>query len=71
MALVVSDEDQRRLVSTLSALLSPLASPSPERWFERITAELKLLLRADTSQVALVLHGHAHTFSADCPPLAK
>ncbi|HEY8310294.1 MAG TPA: hypothetical protein VIG47_07045, partial [Gemmatimonadaceae bacterium] len=71
MALVVSDEDQRRLVSTLSALLSPLASPSPERWFERITAELKLLLRADTSQVALVLHGRAHTFSADCPPLAK
>ncbi len=71
MALVVSDEDQRRLVSTLTALLSPLASPSPEHWFERITAELKMLLRAETSQVALVLHGRARTFSTDCPALAQ
>jgi DNA-binding CsgD family transcriptional regulator len=71
MALVVTDEDQRRLVSTLTALLSPLALPSPEHWFDRITAELKALLRAETSQVALVLDGRAHTFSTDCPALAK
>jgi DNA-binding CsgD family transcriptional regulator len=71
MALVVSDEDQRRLVSTLTALLSPLASPSPEHWFERVTGELKKLLRAETSQVALVLHGRARTFSTDCPALAQ
>jgi DNA-binding CsgD family transcriptional regulator len=71
MGLIVSSEDQTRFVSTLTALLSPLASPTPEHWFGRITSELKSLLHGETSQVAMVIQGHAYNFSADCPELAQ
>jgi DNA-binding CsgD family transcriptional regulator len=70
MGFILSNEDQPRLVSTLTALLSPLASPTPEHWFGRITSELKRLLHGETSQVAIVLQGSARNFSDDCPELA-
>lgn len=70
MGLVLCSGDQSRLASTLTALLSPLASPSPEQWFSRITRELRELLHCETSQVAMILRGATYNFSADCPALA-
>lgn len=70
MALVLSSHDQAQLAATLEALLSPLASPSREDWYRRITPELRQLFRGDTTLIVSQVEGVARHFSADAPTLA-
>jgi DNA-binding CsgD family transcriptional regulator len=70
MALVLSSDDQAQLVATLQALLSPLASPTREDWYRRITPELRRLFRGDTTLIVSQVDGVARHFSADSPNLA-
>ena len=70
MALVLSSHDQAQLAATLEALLSPLASPSREDWYRRITPELRRLFRGDTTLIVSQVEGVARHFSSDAPNLA-
>lgn len=70
MTLVLSSDDQAQLTATLEALLSPLASPSREDWYRRITPELRRLFRGDTTLIVSQVEGVARHFSADAPGLA-
>lgn len=70
MALVFSSADQAQLAATQEALLSPLASPTREDWYRRITPELRRLFRGDTTLIVSQVGGVARHFSADSPNLA-
>jgi DNA-binding HTH domain-containing proteins len=70
MTLVLSSDNQAQLTATLEALLSPLASPSREEWYRRITHELRRLFRGDTTLIVSQVEGVARHFSADSPNLA-
>jgi DNA-binding CsgD family transcriptional regulator len=70
MALVLSSDDRAQLAATLEALLSPLASPTREGWYRRITPELRRLFRGDTTLIVSQVEGIARHFSAESPNLA-